>query len=76
MQNECSTAGDSLLPVASAKVNEIHDEVDTSVGTADSMNKTVTTVAAHAEVGYNEELADKNVNTNSGTSADIEKRIV
>ena len=40
------------------------------------MNKTVTTVAAHAEVGYNEELADKNVNTNSGTSADIEKRIV
>ena len=39
------------------------------------MNKTVMPVAAHAEVGYNEELADKNVNTNSGTSADIEKRI-
>ena len=78
MQNECSTAGDSLLPVASAKVNEIHDEVDTSVGTADSMNKTVTAVAAHAEVGSNEELADtltKNVNTNSRTSADIEKGI-
>ena len=56
----------------------MHDEVNPSVGSADSMNKTVTEVAAHTGTGSNEELVDtlaKNVNTNKETFSDIDRGV-